>query len=270
MKITNMRKFLPWAVALLCLALLLTACGSSAAPSESADASSAAQASSAASAVDYTGYTDEEFLAAVQNWENEAAPGVIYVFYEDGTGQLTADHERHVYDMAWSVEDGTLTFEMTEDWPYVNDVQFYDIVTDKQEPSFLSRNPDTGSEATFVPRGTVWFPTYEDNKPEELLGLWVRMSEDPQAMSHRVWYLAAKDERSGYGGYYPDDKQVFVQYYFDDWDVVEDSTLVFVFENGTEQRFSYTLEGDTLTMSEAGGEPFAFERLDPTGVEVNL
>ena len=95
----------------------------------SSDGTDAEQTSSDAEAVDYTGYTDVAFLAGVHRWQNKNVPGVIYTFNEDGMGELTVDNERHIYKMAWSLEGERLTFEM-EDWPYINDVQYYDILTD--------------------------------------------------------------------------------------------------------------------------------------------
>ena len=213
---------------------------------------------------DYTNYTDEEFLAAVQRWQNKDAPGVIYTFNDDGTGQLTVDNERKVYKMAWSVEDGVLKFDM-EDWPYINDEQFYDIVTDKENNSFISYNPDSGSEAVFVPLGTVPFPTYEDNKPEELLGYWV-MVDVPEATNLRVWLLNPKTDRSGYGLYYPEENQLFIEHYFDDWNMVGDDSLVFVMENGTVSTDAFTLEDDKLNLTD---RDVVFERLDVSDIEIN-
>ena len=166
--------------------------------------------------------------------------------------------------MAWSFEDGVLKFEM-EDWPYINDVQYYDLVLDKEDPSFVSYSHDSGSEAVFVPLGTVPFPTYEDNKPEELLGFWV-MIDDPEATNLRIWILNPKTERSGYGTYYPEENTLFVEHYFDDWNKVGDDSLAFVMENGTVSTDRFTLEEDTLSLID---KDVAFERLDVSGIEIN-
>ncbi len=232
------------------------------APTDSQPGDSA-PASTAQPDVDYTGYTNVEFLAAVKSWQNKDVPGVIYTFYEDGTGELTVDNKRNVYKMAWSVEDGVLKFEM-ENWPYINDVQYYDIVTDKEDPSFASYNPDSGSEAVFVPLGTVPFPAYEDNKPEELLGFWV-MVDDPEAKNLRIWLLNPKTERSGYGLYYPEEEMLFIEHYFDDWNMVGDDSLVFVMENGTVSTDPFNLEDDKLNLTDRN---VIFERLDVSGIEI--
>ena len=236
--------------------------GSSAAPTDSVDPTAPAETPD--DVVDYTGYTDEEFLAGVHSWQNKDAPGVIYILNEDGTGELTVDNERHVYEMAWFLEDGMLKFEM-QNWPYINDEQFYEIFIDKETLSFMTRNPDSGSEAIFVPLGTVPFPTYEDNKPEELLGFWV-MTGNPEATGVRVWLLNPKTERSGYGVYYPEEKQLTVQHYFDDWNMIGDDSLAFVMENGTVSTKLFALENDVLNLI---SDNTAFERLDVTGVEIN-
>lgn len=232
------------------------------APADSQPGDSAS-VSTAQPDVDYTGYTDVEFLAAVKSWQNKDVPGVIYTFHEDGTGELTVDNKRNVYKMAWSLEDGVLKFEM-EDWPYINDVQYYDIVTDKEEPSFVSYNPDSGSEAVFVPLGTVPFPAYEDNKPEELLGFWV-MVDDPEANNLRIWLLNPKTERSGYGLYYPEKETLFIEHYFDDWNMVGDDSLVFVMENGTVSTDPFNLEDDKLNLTDKN---VVFERLDVSDIEI--
>lgn len=270
MKIRTTEKILLSAAALFSAAALLTACGSHDAVTYSTDSEETEQTSDSSGAEerkDYTDYTDEEFLADVQTWQNKAAPGVIYTFHEDGTGQLTVDNNRNIYGMAWSAEDGILKFEM-ENWPYTDDVQLYTVSTDKENVLFVSYN-DEGSEAVFVPLGTVPFPSYEDSKPEELLGAWLRVPDDAQSTTRRVWYLQAKEERSGYGKYYTDTRHLYLQSYFDDWNTVEGSRLVFVFENGTEQSFTYELDGSTMNLTGDDGETIVFEKLDLNGVEIN-
>lgn len=192
---------------------------------------------------------------------------MIYTFHEDGTGQMTVDNERHVYDITWTLEDGALQFKIAN-WPYYNDTQLYIITTDKETPTFDSLNTETSSEAVFVPLGTVPFPTYEDNKPEELMGAWVRTGADPEATVLRAWNLSPKTERSWYGAFYPEDQALYLDQYFDDWNIVEDS-LVFVFENGTQQRYTLAMEEDTMILTSEGGDQFTYGRMDLSQVEVN-
>lgn len=219
------------------------------------------------SEVDYTGYTDEEFLAAVNIWQNKDVPGIIWTFNDDSTGRLTTDNERNVYDLTWSLSDDILRFEIA-DWPYIDDVQTFTITTDKETPSFGSHNNATDSEAVFVPWGTVPFPVYEDNKPEELLGAWIQKVNDPERTSVFAWYLNTKAERSAYAEYYINDKELHIQYYYDDWNKVGDNSLVYVFEDGRESVYTYTLEGNTLNLTSGSGNQVVLEKLDLSGVEV--
>lgn len=267
MKLKAMKKGLLWVAALLGAAVFLTACGNSAASSDGAAAPEDAQTETQEAAVDYTGLTDQEFLTTVGTWCNEKAPGVIYFFYEDGTGQLTTDNEHTIYEMDWSVEEGLLTFQM-KDWPYSNDLQNYIFLPDKENGLFITVNPDTQSEAAFLPRDLVEFPTYEENKPEELLGYWVSVTDAQEVFSLRVWYLTAGEERSGYGSYVPEADAVFMDSHFEDWNVVEDS-MAFVMENGTVTTLPYILEGGILTVNNSDGSTLVFEPLDTSGMEVN-
>ena len=57
-------------------------------------------------------------------------------------------------------------------------------------------------------------------------------------------------DRSGYGLYYPEENQLFIEHYFDDWNMVGDDSLVFVMENGTVSTDAFTLEDDKLNLTD--------------------
>ena len=239
-----------------CALAALTACGGGA---DSGSGSAPSSQPESGSAVDYTACTDEEFLAAVHTWQSSTAPGAIFTYGEDGTGRLTTDNERTVYEMEWTLADNVLTYDI-KDYPYTNNVQSFTVLLDKESVLYVTIGE---SETVFVPLGTVPFPDYEENKPEELCGAWVY---DTDSTSRRVWYLNPKEERSWYGVYDSGDNVLTREKYFDDWDVVGDE-LVYVFENGTETRYTWQVDGDTLTLSDESGS-FTFLRMDPTGVTV--
>ena len=243
------------ALLLACLMLFtLTACGGTAASGSDSTPSAPPE-----SAVDYTACTDEEFLAAVNRWQSSTAPGVIFTYDEDGTGRFTTDNERTVYEREWTLADNVLTYDI-KDYPYTNNVQSFTVLTDKESVLYVTIGE---SETVFVPLGTVPFPDYEENKPEELCGVWVY---DKDSTSLRVWYLNPKEERSWYGVYDSGDNLLTPEKYFDDWNAVGDE-LVYVFENGTETRYTWQVDGDILTLTDESGS-FTFLRMDPTGVTV--
>ncbi len=245
-----------------CALAALTACGGTAASDSDSAPSSRPEsvgAPESASAVDYTACTDEEFLTAVHTWQSSTAPGVIFTYDEGGTGRFTTDNERTVYEMEWTLADNVLTYDI-KDYPYTNNVQSFTVLLDKKSVLYATIGE---SETVFVPLGAVPFPDYEENKPEELCGVWVY---DRDSSSLRVWYLNPKEERSWYGVYDSGDNVLTREKYFDDWDVVGDE-LVYVFENGTETRYTWQVDGDTLILSDESGS-FTFLRMDPTGVTV--
>ena len=246
----RIKKIFITALILLCTVSLLTACSK---PEEK---------------IDYTGYTDEEFLVGVNRWQNQNLPGIIWTINEDGKGQLTSDNERKVYDFTWTYADEVLSFDIA-DWPYIDSEQSFAITTDKENVSFSSVSLLYESEAVFVPYDENAFPSYEDNKPEELCGIWAKENtSDPDAVFVRGWYLMPKDERSGYGNYNQETKQLFVTTYFDDWNKVDDNTIILVAENGNESQYTYKIDGDIMTLTSQSGDQGIFERLDLAAVEV--
>lgn len=245
---------------------LLTSCNNKMDPTTTTNTT---QASNVENTIDYTNYSDEQFISKVNCWQNKDVPGVIWIFNDDGTGQITADNNRHVYDITWRYEDEEDILSFTiEDWSYVNDKQAFTIKIDKENILFESYNVDTDSVAVFVPQGTVPFPSYDNNKPDELLGAWLKVSSNQDDFAIRVWYLTANDERSGYGVYFKDENRLFIEHYFDDWNVIAPNDLVFVFENGTESWYKYIIDDDTISFSDDDSNQYQFVRLDLSGVEI--
>lgn len=94
--------------------------------------------------------SDSDYLIETKSWEKVDAPTVIWVFNENGKGELTTNKSNY-YDTTWSLKGSTL--EISTEWLYdLNDS--FEISIDRGEKSFTVKNLSDETESKFVPLGT--------------------------------------------------------------------------------------------------------------------